>query len=60
LIEPRGHDHVVHLRLAPPASGPFLVVTAETVPPQVGAEVAVTVAPRRIHLFDGPTGCRLE
>jgi ABC-type sugar transport system ATPase subunit len=58
LVEPRGHDHLLHLRLDSPSAGPFLAVIAGAAPP-VGAKVFVTVPPDRLHLFDGRTGTRL-
>ena len=60
LVEPRGHDHLLHLRLDPPAVDPFLVVVAGADPPQVGARVFVAVRRHQLHLFDGKDGTRIE
>ncbi|MBI4478379.1 MAG: ATP-binding cassette domain-containing protein [Acidobacteria bacterium] len=59
LVEPRGHDHLLHLRLDSPGAGPVIAVVAGFTPPPVGAEVFVTVPPDRRHLFDGRTGKKL-
>jgi ABC-type sugar transport system ATPase subunit len=58
LVEPRGHDHVLHLRLDAPGTEPFLAVVAGIAPPPAGAAVFVTVPPERLHLFD-PRGARV-
>jgi ABC-type sugar transport system ATPase subunit len=59
LVEPRGPDHLVHLRLDAPDTPPLVAIVAGAAPPQVGALVAVGLPPERIHLFDGATGTRL-
>jgi multiple sugar transport system ATP-binding protein len=59
LVEPRGHDHVLHLRLDSPGAGPLLAVVASVAPPSVGAQVFVAASPGRVHLFDGRTGTRV-
>jgi len=59
LVEPRGHDHLLHLRLDSPGADPFLVVVAGTAPPAVGAQVFVRIPPDRLHLFNGRHGARL-
>jgi ABC-type sugar transport system ATPase subunit len=58
LVEPRGHDHLLHLRLDSPTAGPFLAVVAESGPPAVGAHVFLELPRGRLHLFDGRTGTR--
>ena len=60
LVEPRGHDYLIHLRLPPPAGDPLLVVHADEVPPPVGATVGVAFAHERLHLFDGHGGARIS
>ena len=60
LIEPRGPDHVLHLRLDAPDVPPILAVVAGAAPPPVGADVFLTAPPERLHLFDGQEGTRLE
>jgi ABC-type sugar transport system ATPase subunit len=55
LVEPRGHDHVLHVRVV---SHPLLAVVAGR-PPAVGAAVRVAFSLDRLHLFDGRTGARL-
>jgi ABC-type sugar transport system ATPase subunit len=59
LVEPRGPDYLLHLRLDPPAIDPFLAVVVGAAPPPVGAEVFVAIPPDRLHLFDGSNGTRL-
>jgi ABC-type sugar transport system ATPase subunit len=52
LVEPRGPDHVVHLRLAAAGAPLLLAVVAGAAPPVVGAGVAVDAPANRLHLFD--------
>jgi multiple sugar transport system ATP-binding protein len=59
MVEPRGHDHLLHLRLDSPGVSPFLAVVAGTAPPPTGAQVLVTLPSDRLHLFDGRNGTRL-
>ena len=59
LIEPRGHDHVVHLRLELPDENPFLAVVTGT-PPSPGTQVRVVVRGDRVHLFEGHSGARRQ
>ncbi len=59
LVEPRGHDHLVHLRLDAPGSDPFLVVVAGSTPPPVGAGVFLSLPQERLHLFEGRGGMRV-
>ena len=59
LVEPRGHDHLLHLRLDAPGSDPFLVVAAGTDVREVGTRVAVCIPLDKLHLFDGRSGARL-
>jgi ABC-type sugar transport system ATPase subunit len=60
LIEPRGHDYLLHLRLDPPGVDPVLAVVAGAPPPPVGAGVWLGVRPHSLHLFDGSDGTRIE
>jgi len=65
LVEPRGHDAVVHLRLD--ASGtPTVLAVVEREPPAAGsrvqiavADMQIAVADNRVHLFDETSGRRL-
>ena len=59
LIEPRGHDHLLHLRLDAPGADPFLVVVAGGGIPATGTQVAVSIPHDQLHLFDGRSGARL-
>ena len=58
LVEPRGHDAVVHLRLDAPDS-PVVLAVVDDEPPAVGRRVRVALAGDRVHLFDGTSGTRL-
>jgi ABC-type sugar transport system ATPase subunit len=58
LVEPRGHDAVVHLRLED-ASGTHVVAVTNSAAPSVGATVFVTLPRDRLHVFDGG-GVRLS
>jgi ABC-type sugar transport system ATPase subunit len=59
LVEPRGHDAVVHLRLDAPDTAVVLAVVGDD-PPHVGSHVRVAPASGRVHLFDGTSGTRLR
>jgi ABC-type sugar transport system ATPase subunit len=59
LVEPRGHDYLIHLRLAPPAVDPLLVVQSDDDPPGIGATVSVSFSRKRLHLFDRTSGSRI-
>ena len=59
LVEPRGHDYLLHLRLDSPGTGPVLAVVTGAAAPPAGAQVFLTLPPDRRHLFDGRTGARL-
>jgi multiple sugar transport system ATP-binding protein len=58
LVEPRGHDCLIHLRIGtePPQS---VVVVATTAPPP-GTTVFPRFDPARLHVFDGREGTRVE
>jgi multiple sugar transport system ATP-binding protein len=58
LVEPRGHDAVVHLRLDAPETPVVLAVVGDE-PPAVGSRVQIAPANGRVHLFDGTTGSRM-
>src|SRR4029453_6544550 len=59
VVEPRGHDYLLHLRLDLSYADPFLAVIAGTAPPPVGAQVFVTFNRDRLHVFDARNGTRL-
>jgi ABC-type sugar transport system ATPase subunit len=59
LVETRGHDHLVHLRLDLPDAGPLLAVVSGPASPAVGTEVSIAFPRDRLHLFDGRSGTRL-
>ena len=56
VVEPRGHDAVVHLR-ASGEGNPVVVAVVQGTPPPAGAEVGVSLPPNRLHLFE-PNGNR--
>jgi ABC-type sugar transport system ATPase subunit len=58
LVEPRGPDCVVHLRVTA-AEAPLLAVVTGAAAPAAGCEVAVSFPPDRVHLFGGPDGTRI-
>jgi ABC-type sugar transport system ATPase subunit len=60
LVEPRGPDVIVHLRLDAGEHPTIVAVVAAAATPIVGSEVSVTVPPDRIHLFDARLGTRLQ
>jgi ABC-type sugar transport system ATPase subunit len=51
VVEPRGHDAIVHLRLHS-ADAPMLVAVVPGNGPQPGAEIHVRVPSARVHVFD--------
>src|SRR5262245_14575424 len=51
VVEPRGHDTVVHLRLEGPASQELVITVRENVPAP-GSRVSVNWKSERVHLFD--------
>ena len=59
LVEPRGHDAVVHLRLDTPGT-PAVLAVVDTQPPAVGSRLRVSFPTDRIHVFDAPNGARLR
>ncbi len=59
LVEPRGPDVVLHLRLEAPDAPPLLAVVGEGRVPDAGAVVRIELPLSRLHLFDGTTGIRL-
>jgi len=59
LVEPRGYDHLLHLRLDASGGDPFLVVVAGSTPPAIGAAVFLSLPPERLHLFEGRDGARV-
>jgi ABC-type sugar transport system ATPase subunit len=59
VVEPRGHDYLLHLRLDSPSADLVLAVIAGATAPPAGARVFLTLPPDRRHLFDGRTGTRL-
>jgi ABC-type sugar transport system ATPase subunit len=58
LVEPRGHDVIVHLRLDAPGAPAVLAIVNES--PAVGSRWQISFAADRIHLFDGANGERLR
>ena len=59
LVEHRGHDAVVHLRLDAPGA-PILLAVVDYEPPGTGSRVRLSAAPERIHLFEEASGVRLR
>jgi ABC-type sugar transport system ATPase subunit len=59
LIEPRGHDSLLHLRLDAAGGDRFLAVVPGGGIPAVGTRVAAGIPRDQLHLFDGGTGIRL-
>jgi sn-glycerol 3-phosphate transport system ATP-binding protein len=57
LVEPRGPDSVLHLRLDG-SHTPLLAVVSGSAP-SIGAEVFITLPPDRLHIFDQRDGTRL-
>jgi ABC-type sugar transport system ATPase subunit len=59
LVEPRGADQVLHLRVDH-VDTPLLAVADGDAPMAPGMGVLVTLPADRLHFFDGATGRRLE
>jgi multiple sugar transport system ATP-binding protein len=61
VVEPRGSEVLVHLRLGPNGDGPELRVVAPPEPlPAVDTAVGLRADAERLHWFDSATGRRLE
>jgi ABC-type sugar transport system ATPase subunit len=58
LVEQRGHDALVHLRLDVPG-GAAIIAVVDREAPAAGSRVQVTLAADRVHLFDEASGVRL-
>ncbi len=58
LVEPRGPDHVVYLRLTRAEGTTLTAVSSARPAPGVGATVRVVLPPERVHVFDATTGLR--
>jgi ABC-type sugar transport system ATPase subunit len=56
LVEPRGHDALVHLRLD---NGPAIVAAVSAAPPLAGSQVTVQFPLDRVHRFS-PSGERVD
>jgi ABC-type sugar transport system ATPase subunit len=59
LVEPRGHDALVHLRVDVPAS-PSLVAVVSGMPPAIGEQLRIGYSRDRTHLFRESDGARIE
>jgi ABC-type sugar transport system ATPase subunit len=60
LVEPRGHDAVVHLTLQGDAPGEVVAVVSATEAPSPAAEVAVGFRKDAVHFFDRASGARID
>ena len=58
VVEPRGHDSVVYVRLDNP-DGHQLVAVTTMPPPTEGARLRPAFREGRVHLFDARTGARI-
>jgi multiple sugar transport system ATP-binding protein len=58
VVEPRGHDSVVYVRLDHPDGHPLVALTSEP-PPREGARLRPAFRHGRVHLFDARTGARI-
>jgi ABC-type sugar transport system ATPase subunit len=58
LVEPRGHDCLLHLRLDSPGGDRLVAVVPAAAAPPAGTELAVSLPGDRLHLFDA-SGTRL-
>jgi ABC-type sugar transport system ATPase subunit len=59
LVEPRGPDALVHLKLDSLDGAAFLAVVGGPAPP-AGTQVRIVLSPERLHFFDGVSGARLD
>jgi ABC-type sugar transport system ATPase subunit len=59
VVEPRGHDCLVHVRLGTPGEPVLVAVVSAVAPPAVGTRVPVTLPAAAVHLFSGQNGERL-
>jgi ABC-type sugar transport system ATPase subunit len=59
LVEPRGHDCLVHVRLDAAGLPSLVALVSASAMPGAGDAVFVTIPDGKHHLFDGLTGSRL-
>jgi ABC-type sugar transport system ATPase subunit len=59
LVESRGHDCLVHVRLEAAGEPVLIAVVSAAQPPAVGTRVPLTYPASSIHLFDAQDGHRL-
>jgi ABC-type sugar transport system ATPase subunit len=60
LVEPRGHDAVVHLTLQGEVTGEVVAVVSASQPLSQGSEVRVGFRSDALHFFDGASGARVN
>jgi ABC-type sugar transport system ATPase subunit len=60
LVEPRGHDAVVHLTLQGDTPGELVAVVSANQAPSSGDEVTVDLGRDGVHLFDSASGARID
>jgi ABC-type sugar transport system ATPase subunit len=60
LVEPRGPDAIVHLRIRGREPQSVVAVSGGAQYPDVGSSVCLRLPPDRLHLFDGTAGTRLD
>jgi sn-glycerol 3-phosphate transport system ATP-binding protein len=60
LVEPRGHDAVVHLTLQGDTPGELVAVVSANQAPSSGEEVTVALGKDAVHLFDTASGARID
>jgi ABC-type sugar transport system ATPase subunit len=60
LVEPRGHDAVVHLTLQGEARHELVAVVAASAAPSPGRDVRVSFRGHAVHLFDRQGGGRVD
>jgi hypothetical protein len=53
VVEPRGHDALVHLRMQVEGTEIPLLAVVTSPPPAAGSVVGVTLPEERLHFFDG-------
>jgi ABC-type sugar transport system ATPase subunit len=60
LVEPRGHDGVVHLTLRGDATGEVVAVVSADQLPSPGTEIRVAFGSDALHFFDRASGARIN
>ena len=60
LVESRGYDHIVHLRLEDSQDLSLVAIVQEALVPEIGSTVFLTLPGGKLHLFSDADGTRMD